>query len=184
MDYKIVLRKIEKGDLEKIMIWRMSPEITRYSYTDPVLDKFKQEEWYKSIQNDQRCKYWMIMADNTDIGIIGLTDIEKNNKRCTFAWYIGEGRYRGRGIGKTVQLNALKYVFSNLNFNRFYSEMLSVNRKAIDLHLKCGLEIEGTMKEHIFKSGEFHDVVIMAITASKWEKIKSEYQFDEVVFEE
>ena len=184
MKYKIILRKIKKGDLEKIMIWRMSPDVAQYSYTNPILDKAKQEKWYKNIQNDKHCKYWMIMADNTDIGIVGLTDIDNNNKRCALAWYIGDGRYRGRGIGKTVQLNVLKYVFNNLNFNRFYSEVLSINRNAINLHLKCGLEIEGTMKEHIFKNGEFYDVVIMSITESRWKKIKSEYQFDEVVFEE
>ena len=142
MDYEIVLRKIKKEDLEKIMVWRMSPEVTQYSYTDPILEKSKQEEWYKSIQDDQHCKYWMIMADNTDIGIFGLTDIDKNNKRCALAWYIGDDRYRGKGLGKTMQLNALEYVFNTLNFNRFYSEVLSVNKRAINLHLKCGLKLK------------------------------------------
>ena len=46
------------------------------------------------------------------------------------------------------------------------------------------LEIEGTMKEHIFKGGKYYDVVIMAIMASRWEEIKPEYEFDKVVFEE
>lgn len=184
MDYKIILRKIQYDDLEEIMIWRTSSEVTRFFYTDPILDITKQERWYNSIQNNEHCKYWMITVDNKAIGILGLTNIDLITRECGLTWYIADKEYKGKGIGKTVQLNLIEYVFNKLKLVRFYSEVLSVNKRAINLHLKCGLEIEGIMKEHVFKNGEFYDVIIMAITAPKWEKIKSEYQFDEVVFEE
>ena len=184
MEHKIILKKIQYEDLEEIMIWRTSPEVTRFFYTDPMLDITKQEEWYYSIQNNEHCKYWMITVGNKAVGILGLTNIDLLTKECGLTWYIADKEYKGKGIGKTIQLNLIEYVFNKLKFVRFYSEVFSFNKGAINLHLKCGLEIEGTMKEHIFKNGEFYDVVIMSITESRWKKIKSEYQFDEVVFEE
>ena len=59
----IQLRKIRETDLEKIMKWRMSPEVTKYMFTDPKLTMEKQVIWYNKIQNNEACQYWIILFD-------------------------------------------------------------------------------------------------------------------------
>ena len=47
---EITLRAITKKDLEKIMHWRMDPDITRYMNTDPKLTLEGQKKWFSSIE--------------------------------------------------------------------------------------------------------------------------------------
>lgn len=181
---KIKLRNIANEDLEKIREWRMKPSVTKYMNTDPVLTLEGQKKWFKKIQSDPTCKYWIIDVDNVGIGLLGVIDIDEVNRRCSWVWYIGEDDYRGKGIAKKIQLNLYDYVFYELGMNRLYSHILKFNEHEINnVHIKCGYEIEGTLKEHVYKNGEYLDVVVMGITVSRWESIKREFKYEKISFE-
>ena len=178
------LVKIAKDDLEQIMHWRMKPEVTKYMYTDPVLTLEIQEKWFDSIKNDTSVKYWMIKIDGVKIGVINLRDIDYINRRCTWGYYIGDNSFRGRGIASTLECNIYDYVFNILNLNKFWCEVFSFNEKVISIHERCGSIIEGTLKQHIYKNGEFFDIVMMAITKDRWEEIKDNYSYEKIYIEE
>ncbi|WP_313233176.1 UDP-4-amino-4,6-dideoxy-N-acetyl-beta-L-altrosamine N-acetyltransferase [Tissierella praeacuta] len=178
------LVKIAKDDLEQIMHWRMKPEVTKYMYTDPVLTLETQEKWFDSIKNDASVKYWMIKIDGVKIGVINLRDIDYINRRCTWGYYIGDNSFRGRGIASTLECNIYDYVFNILNLNKFWCEVFSFNEKVISIHEKFGSIIEGTLKQHIYKNGEFFDIVMMAITKDRWEEIKDNYSYEKIYIEE
>lgn len=178
------LVKIAKDDLEQIMHWRMKPEVTKYMYTDPVLTLETQEKWFDSIKNDASVKYWMIKIDGVKIGVINLRDIDYINRRCTWGYYIGDNSFRGRGIASTLECNIYDYVFNILNLNKFWCEVFSFNEKVISIHERFGSIIEGTLKQHIYKNGEFFDIVMMAITKDRWEEIKDNYSYEKIYIEE
>ncbi|MDU5079762.1 UDP-4-amino-4,6-dideoxy-N-acetyl-beta-L-altrosamine N-acetyltransferase [uncultured Tissierella sp.] len=178
------LVKIAKDDLEQIMHWRMKPEVTKYMYTDPVLTLEIQEKWFDSIKNDTSVKYWMIKIDGVKIGVINLRDIDYINRRCTWGYYIGDNSFRGRGIASTLECNIYDYVFNILNLNKFWCEVFSFNEKVISIHERFGSIIEGTLKQHIYKNGEFFDIVMMAITKDRWEEIKDNYSYEKIYIEE
>lgn len=182
MDIK--LRRIQKDDLEKVRIWRMKPSVTKYMNTDPKLTIEDQIKWFDMISKDQTCRYFIIEVDNNSIGLLGITDIDYKNFRCSWVWYIGEEEYRGKGIAKKIQFNLYDYVFQELKLNRLYSHILGFNKHEIDnVHKACGYNIEGILKEHVYKNGEFIDVVVMGITANEWEKEKSKYTYPKISFE-
>lgn len=178
------LRKIKKDDLEKIMNWRMDPDVTKYMYTDPKLNLEKQIEWYEQVVSSSAERYWLIVIDDIAIGVLNLTEIDERNRRCSWAYYIGDTSFRGRGIARSLECNIYDYVFEDLGLNKLCCEVFIFNEKVISIHEKFGSEIEGTLKQHIFKNGEFHDVVTMAITKDKWLKIKSDYEYDKILIEE
>lgn len=182
---EIKLRKIRISDLEKIMEWRMKPSITKYMNTDPMLTLEGQKIWLRKIQSDETCEYWVIEVDGIGIGVLGIIDIDYKNKRCSWIWYIGEDDYRGKGIAKKIQLNLYDYVFYHMGLHRLYSHILSFNDHEINnVHIKCGYEVEGCMKDHIYKNGEFVDVTVMGITSDRWEEIKDEFDYPKIDFEE
>jgi len=180
---EINLRKIKKEDLTMIMNWRMAPHITKYMYTDPDLTLEKQKKWFESVSNDQSCLYWIITVDEEDVGLINLYDIDNKNKRCGWAYYIANLDFRGKGIAKQLELNLYRFVFEVLEFNILWCDVFGFNDKVVRLHKIYGSEIEGVLKEHIYKNDEFHDIVKMAVLKSKWPTIKEKYNYDDINIE-
>ena len=175
---KLKFRKINDADLEKIMHWRMLSEVTKYMYTDPKLTIADQQQWLESISNDPSKKYWIINVDEKDVGLINLYRIDRVNQRCEWAYYLASPSVRGKGIGKSVELNIQKYVFHDLALNKLCCEVFSWNEIVIKIHQKYGSKIEGIRKAHIFKNGEYHDIVEMAILSEDWrDNIKGQFDF-------
>lgn len=181
----IRLRKIEKEDLEKIMMWRMQPSVTYYMNTDPKLTMSDQLIWFENISQSKDCMYWIMVADGVDIGVFSLIDIDYTNKRCAWQWYIGEEDFRGKGIAKRIQLNLYDYVFYTLGMHRLYSHILALNtHEIVNVHKRCGYIEEGMMKDHVCKNGEYLDVVVMGITVDEWERIKDSFEYLPMVFDD
>ncbi len=181
---EIKLRNIREDDLEKIMYWRMKPNVTKYMYTDPVLTLEGQKKWFKSISEDPTCHYWVIDVDGVGIGVLGIIDIDYDNKRCSWIWYIGEDDYRGKGIAKKIQLNLYDHVVYTLGLNRLYSQILTMNTHEIaNVHEPMGYIVEGVLKQHAYKNGEFLDVTMMGITKDHWEDIKDGFDYPIITFE-
>lgn len=177
------LRKMKESDLEKVMNWRMLPEVTEYMYTDPVLNLEKQKIWFDKIKNSPSDLYWIVEMDNTDIGLICINNIDSTNRKCSWAYYIGDTSFRGRGIARALECNIYDYVFYNLNFNKLCAEVFEFNEKVVSIHKKFGSEIEGILKDHIFKNNKFYNVVTMAIFKDKWDEIKKYYEYEKIEIE-
>ncbi|WP_252250249.1 UDP-4-amino-4,6-dideoxy-N-acetyl-beta-L-altrosamine N-acetyltransferase [Clostridium sp. ZBS13] len=179
----IELKKMCKDDLEVLMNWRMKPEITKYMYTDPVLNMEKQLKWYKKISDENDSIYWVIHCNNTRIGDVSLHNIDYTNNRCDFAHSIGEDSFRGIGLGAILEYNIYDYVFNQLNLNKICFQVLSFNKRAINLHKKLGANVEGILREHILKNGIYYDVVVMAITKQRWNLINKRIEYDKIYIE-
>lgn len=180
----IELKRVTKDDLEILINWRMKPEITKYMYTDPVLDIEKQIKWYEKIKNENNSKYWIIYYNNQRIGEISIQNIDYINRKCSWAYSIGEDSARGIGLGKTLECNIYDYVFCNLKLNKLCCEVFQFNQKVVSLHEKFGSEIEGVLKEHILKNNIYYDVVVMGIVKKKWDLIKKKYEYTKISIEE
>lgn len=181
---ELSFKKIHEDNIELIMNWRMKPEVKKYMYTEPELNLEIQKEWYMNrVKFNEREKYWLINVDNTNIGLISLSDIDTINKRCYWAYYIGELEYLGKGIGKQVELNILDYVFNELKLNKLCCEVFVFNEAVIKLHERFGSKIEGTLRKHIYKNGEYFDIVTMGILNHEWQAIRNTFQINNAKFE-
>lgn len=172
MDKKISFHLLERSDLPIIMKWRISAPVTKFMYTDPALDLEKQESWFDSILNDQSMQYFMVSCDGLPFGIAHLYDISTTHSRCFLAYYIGEQDYKNKGMAKHITGNIYDYVFFKMSFNKICGDIFSFNQKVLDLAFRRGFEQEGYFKQHIYKKGEFYDVVRVALFREKWEKIR------------
>lgn len=180
---EIYLKRITVDKLEKIMNWRTSPEVSPYMYTSPNLTIEDQKKWFKNINNDSTVSYWIIVVDGVDVGVLNLYDIDTKNKRCFWAYYIGDSSARGKGVARQLECNIYDYVFYEVGLNKLCCEVLAFNEKVIQIHEKFGSEIEGIFKQHIFKNNTFLDVVRMAILKEKWDEIKSKHEYRKISIE-
>ena len=179
----VSLIKLSDEHLEKIMKWRMLPEVTKYMYTDPNITIKQQKSWFEQISNDASVIYWVICVDANPVGLLNLYDIDLANSRCAWAYYIGQPETRGKGIGTILECNIYDYVFIKLGLNKLWCEVLSTNTKVINIHKKFGSKVEGILKDHIIKNEEKLEIVRMAILKNEWAEIRSSFEYSPILIE-
>lgn len=179
----IRLRHLKEADLEKVMRWRTSEQVTEFMYTSPELNLAKQIDWFKRISSDESKQYWIIVLDGIDIGVINLDFIDRLNSNCFWAYYIAESSVKGKGLARHLECNTYDYVFFCLKLNKLSCEVLGFNERVVNIHEKFGSEVEGVFKQHIYKNGVFHDVIRMAILKDKWFSIRDSFEYESIEIE-
>ena len=164
------LRDVRAEDKEAIRQWRNSPDVSRYMYTDQKITEEEHERWFHNAMRDTSRKYWIIMRDREAIGLVNLYDIDEKNRRCFWALYISDENVRSKGVGGFVEYKVMNYVFDDLEYNKLCCEALSNNTRAINFYKSFGFREEGIYRQHMMKSGEYVDVVALAILKSEWDE--------------
>jgi UDP-4-amino-4,6-dideoxy-N-acetyl-beta-L-altrosamine N-acetyltransferase len=170
---KLEFCKLREEHLEIVRKWRISPEVSKYMNTDPEITPEQQINWYEKVKNDPTRRYWIIKLDDEFVGVVNLCNIDLTNKRCSWAYYLA----RGKGVGKQIELSVLSYVFDDLRLNKLCCEVLAFNDLVVKIHQKYGSKVEGRLRKHIYKNGEFHDVIVIGILKEEWDEIKEKFDF-------
>lgn len=177
-----ILRPIKENELEMIMNWRMLPEITQYMYTDPKLTIEDQRDWFYSLNKRNDIIPFMIEVDKIPCGILNITNIDYINKRCSWGYYMAIKEKRSLQLAMALEWNLYDYVFDVLGMHKLEGEIFSFNKAVLRIHQMCGSEIEGVLKDHIYKNGEFYDVTVTGILKEKWQELRSKFQYNAIPF--
>ncbi len=172
----IHLRDIQPEDKEKTLKWRNLPEIAKYMYTDHYITPEEHERWFRRISDDPGCRYWVIVCDGVDVGLANIYNLDQQNQRCYWAFYVAGPTVRGKGVGSFVEYSILHYVFDKLGLNKLCCEVLGFNKAVVNMHKKFGFQQEGMYREHIIKAGQPFDVVALAMLHSEWEANKPQVE--------
>ncbi len=99
---------------------------------------------------------------------MGIHRINWKDRTATTGAVIGEKAYWGKGYGSEAKKLLLDYAFNELNLRKICSGALAFNGRSQAYSKKCGYEVEGVLKQHIFKNGEYHDLVQLAVFKEQW----------------
>lgn len=181
MKYSLV--KVREEHLELLMNWRMREDISAMMFSDVKLTMEMQRQWYERLVNDQTQIRWIILADDMPIGSMYLTDIDYANKRCESGWFVAEKEYRSLPLAMALQQNMFDYIFDKLKLNRVYGQVIDDNKSLIRLLQMCGLELEGTLRQHICKNEKLHDVFCVGLTVNDWKSKKTAKRYFSIPIE-
>lgn len=170
------LRDTRPDDMDKIREWRNLPKVADYMYTDHVITPEEHAVWFSRILKDPSYKYWIIVCDGEDVGLANLYAIDQLNRRCYWAFYVVSPNVRGKGVGSFVEYSVLNYVFDELKLEKLCCEVLAFNAGVVEMHRRFGFAQEGLFRKHIFKRGEFQDVVCLAILKEEWETLRPQQE--------
>ncbi len=179
----VTLREIKESDLENIMRWRMDPDITRYMNTDPKLTPEGQKKWLASINGNPDVRYWMILIDGQEAGVINLTGLTREDGILGWAYYIGVKKLRGLKTALSLEMSLYDHIFYSLGKNALISDVFTLNKGVIQLHLLCGCEITDEKKSHITKGGQAYDVTFLRMTKERWQQIRTTKKYDHISYE-
>ena len=162
----IILRPVEKEDLESFNTWRNSLDIKNQALLHPFpVTKELDEDWFNNIANDKSNKtvfFTIIDKSNNVLGYTFLNAINWINRNCYFGIIIGDKNQQGKGIGKETLSLVTKYAFNNLNLNKITLEVVANNKVAIKFYKSFGFIKEGELKKHTFIDGKYENVKILS----------------------
>jgi UDP-4-amino-4,6-dideoxy-N-acetyl-beta-L-altrosamine N-acetyltransferase len=177
----VYCRKLRETDLERVMNWRMQPDITRYMNTDPKLTLAGQKVWFESIKNKKPFFYWVISSADQDVGLIYMVDYSE--KACEWGYYVAQKSARSVALAVSLELSLYDFIFKATQVERIYAQTFRVNASVVRLHELCGCETEKILPGHVRKNGESFDVVVQYMPRTKWESIKEKMDYQPISFE-
>lgn len=179
---KVAFRPMTEEDLAQVMQWRMQPDITKYMNTDPNLNLEEQYRWFYKKKKNTDNYLFIIEVDDLPVGVFTILDLDRVNSRCSSGLYIAVKEKRSLELAMRIEWNIYDFIFEHLKLNKTYAEIFSENKGVIRLKQMCGSEIEGVLKQHIYKNEVFHDITVMGINHEKWRKIKSSTSYTPIQF--
>jgi len=103
------------------------------------------------------------LAGGEHIGYIVLSGIDWRSRRAELGILIGETRYQNQNYGSDATVALLTYAFKELGLHRVYVEILESNSRSIKMFERIGFQLEGRLREHVYRNGAYHGVLVMAI---------------------
>lgn len=166
------LRPLAPADSPTLLRWRNLPEIARHMYTDHTISPEEHTAWFERTLRRDDVRYWVIVADGVDVGVVNLTEIDRRQRTCSWAFYIAEAAARGKGTGAFTEYTVLELVFSEMGLRKLSCEVLESNPAVLAMHERFGFVREGRFREQILKDGAPVDVHRLGILAPEWSRVR------------
>jgi RimJ/RimL family protein N-acetyltransferase len=167
---KTVLRALEPADIKRTLKWHNDPKLYKtMGGTFQHVSQRAEEEWLRarSVLSSRELNLAICVArDMRHIGNLYLREVNWTARNGEIQMFIGERGDQGRGYGKDALLQLIAYAFGTLGLERLYLFLMADNARALALYQGCGFVVEGRMKNHAFKDGEFKDVLVMGLCVS------------------
>jgi len=103
-----------------------------------------------------------------------LSQIDWIHRTCLYGRLIGIKEYRGKGYGTDALIALFRFGFHTLGLNRIWSTAWIGNKISLASNDKVGMTREGIMRQAVFKSGQFHDTVILSMLREDFDRLHGE----------
>lgn len=167
----VALRAINKNDVfdSNWYGWFNDEETTKnlqkHYYPNTVE---KQLAFYETlIKDNSKIQLMVIEKDNPDM-VIGTASIQKIdfiNSNADISLVVGEEEARDLKRAEEVMYLMIRHAFNTLNLHKVTVGYID-NLKFWGMFLmkRFGFEQEGELKEHMYKDGVYHNVILLGLT--------------------
>ena len=161
----IKIRIHKKIDIPLRVTWLNNPKVNKYigNQLGKRTSLKEQEKWFKDYQKDKNKKFFTILFNNKPIGVVGLSNISKQNKNADLFIMIGENDFRGKGISKEAMKWIIEYGYNNLKLLKINLGVIEDNKIAVNLYKKLGFKVEGKMIDEVYYKSRFYNFLSMAL---------------------
>lgn len=172
---KVVLRPLEKEDLERCRRWINDPDVRYFlKHLSPYTAE-DEEEWFEKARKDRNAVHLAIVAAGQDepahIGNIGLMRISWKDGTAVTGTVIGEKEYWGKGYGTEAKMLLLEHAFHELGLRKINSSVWEFNDRSLRYSDKCGYKEEGRRRKQMLRGGQYRDEVLLAVFREEWEAL-------------
>ena len=175
----ILLRPLEKKDLELLHRWENDAEVMMYSRSKPLSflsmaqleNQF--EEWLKE---DKHQHFIVELADtNEPIGSARLELRDWGGVRSGhIGTYIAKKELWGKGIGRQITVALLEMAFTQLNMERCEAGSVEYNTRAHRALMACGFKKSGTNRKITYVNGRKWDQFYFDLLREEYLNVRME----------
>ena len=168
----VTLRAIENEDFDLLFYLINAPEIEEMieGWNLPISSD-EQKNWIQNYTNtNNNIKLMIELSNGKTIGMIMLTDIDWKNRQAAIGYKISApAEDRIKGDMKDAINAILTYAFYELGLNCIRSLILEKNIFSVKLAKKLNFQMEGILRERIFKNGIFNNQIMFSILKAEYE---------------
>lgn len=152
---------LSQEEKEMVRAWRNAERIRKWMYTDHIISKDEHQRFLKNLENSNNRFYWLVRTWNNYIGVIDLIRVDFKNKNTYFGIYSNPDS-RIPGVGKKLEMIAIKLVFERAAFHSLWLEIIEDNKISY-LHKEMGFAEAGRLRDFVRKDNTWKDVVVMGL---------------------
>ena len=169
---KVLLRTIQEDELEELLTIENEVSL-RVLGDDDIPYPFSKESLTKFLQIEAPNQVFGIYSkeENRLVGNIAIYNVNQQNLNCEIGLVISEA-YQSKGFGKEAMQLVVDFIFNYLPMQKIKLDVFSFNKNAINLYKKMGFKHEGTLRNELFRFGDFHDMELFGLLRAEWEKLK------------
>jgi RimJ/RimL family protein N-acetyltransferase len=161
---KVILRLLEKNDLERSLQWLTDPLVNKYlSHNFKDLTNEQEEKWFNYIQESEQDIVFAILDRETGlhIGNCALHKINRKKHSSELGIVIGEKQYWDKGYGTDAVKTLLRFALGGLGLSIIRLNVFKYNKRAIKAYSRCGFKTVKVLKNRHLYNGKYWDTIIM-----------------------
>ncbi|MFG2819448.1 GNAT family N-acetyltransferase [Kitasatospora sp. NPDC048365] len=166
------LRELRESDLPRLADWWRDPALAVQQVTGPVhpqpdgalAEMFR--SWSRNTGSDLGLSVETVETREL-AGHITLYGANPKDRAATLAIVMGPP-FQDRGLGTDALRTTIGYAFNELGLNRVELTVNSYNARAIAAYARAGFVEEGRRREAVYRSGGWHDQVLMSVLRREW----------------
>jgi RimJ/RimL family protein N-acetyltransferase len=103
------------------------------------------------------------MAESRPIGWVALRRATPEDRCAALGIAIGEKDFWDGGYGTDAMRTVCRFGFDEMNLRRIELDVFPANKRAIRVYEKVGFRVECNLRQAMFKSGEYRDLILMGL---------------------
>lgn len=159
---EVRLVALEQTDLRQLQVWRNDDRLRHGFREYRLLSMINQCDWFNRISSSDKVEMFGIEVDGALVGVCGLCNINWVNGTAEISRYVAP-EYQGKGISVQALTLLRQRAFEEFNLRRLWAEVYSFRTENIARLEQCGYILEGRMRKHVFKQGQYHDSLIYGL---------------------
>lgn len=122
----------------------------------------REESWFEHQgQDDKNIVFAIETKDGLYLGNGGLHRIDWINRHAEMGLFIGHEDQWGKDYGTEAERLIIDHGF-NIGLSKIYANIFAKNKASLRVAEKNKAKKEGELKKHLFKNGEWHDLIMVA----------------------
>jgi RimJ/RimL family protein N-acetyltransferase len=179
---KVWLRALEERDLDAYQDAANSVEVGTWAGYPWPHSTATVARWYEDVRaRHGHGEYWFaisLLGSDEFAGTVWLWNKNDRLDGLELSIFVAAEAGHGNGIGSDAVDAALDFVFGSYEVERVWLTTESENVRAQRAFEKSGFRVDGTVRHHFRRAGQWRDSSLMAIVREDWEALDRPRSWD------